>query len=81
LILVTIQTSATQLNVYSNRYVQNYSLQIEEKEGRERGEGGGGRGGGGGGGGGGTGWSDPLGKLPRHFGPPLDRGAGTAPPQ
>jgi len=28
-----------------------------------------------------TGWSDPSGKLPCHFGPPLVRGAGTAPPR
>jgi len=27
-----------------------------------------------------TEWSDPSGKLSRHFGPPLVRGTGTAPP-
>jgi len=26
-----------------------------------------------------TGWSNPSGKLPCHFGPPLERGAWTAP--
>jgi len=28
-----------------------------------------------------TGWSDSLGKLPRHFGPPLERGEETKPPR
>jgi len=28
-----------------------------------------------------TGWSDPSVNLPYHFGPPLDREVGTAPPQ